>query len=120
MEKNINELGNSIDFQTLTFTKSNPVLDMLNVKYVIVPTGQGDVPITNPFTNGNAWFVSKIKVVKSADEEIKALNNLDVANEAVIDTSKDRGKYFKGGFITSKDSTTSIQLKLHKPNHLIY
>ena len=68
VEKNINELGSSIDFQTLSFTKSNPVLDMLNVKYVIVPTGQGDVPITNPFANGNAWFVSKIKVVKSADE----------------------------------------------------
>lgn len=120
VEKNINELGNSIDFQTLTFTKSNPVLDMLNVKYVIVPTGQGDVPITNPFANGNAWFVSKIKVVKSADEEIKALNNLDVANEAVIDTSKDNGKYFKGGFITSKDSIATIQLVKHKPNHLIY
>jgi hypothetical protein len=120
VEKNINELGNSIDFQTLTFTKSNPVLDMLNVKYVIVPTGQGDVPITNPFANGNAWFVSKIKVVKSADEEIKALNNLDVANEAVIDISKDNGEYFKGGFITSKDSTATIQLVKHKPNHLIY
>ena len=120
VEKNINELGSSIDFQTLSFTKSNPVLDMLNVKYVIVPTGQGDVPITNPFANGNAWFVSKIKVVKSADEEMKALDSLDVANEAVVDTFEDNGKYFKGGFISSKDSTASIQLKLHKPNHLIY
>ena len=26
--------------------------------------------------NGNAWFVSKIKFVKSADEEMKALNSL--------------------------------------------
>ena len=120
VEKNINELGSSIDFQTLSFTKSNPVLDMLNVKYVIVPTGQGDVPITNPFANGNAWFVSKIKVVKSADEEIKALNSLDVTNEAVVDSFEDNGKYFKGGFISSKDSTASIKLKLHKPNHLIY
>ena len=120
VEKNINELGSSIDFQTLSFTKSNPVLDMLNVKYVIVPTGQGDVPITNPFANGNAWFVSKIKVVKSADEEIKALNSLDVTNEAVVATFEDNGKYFKGGFISSKDSTASIKLKLHKPNHLIY
>jgi hypothetical protein len=120
VEKNINELGSSIDFQTLSFTKSNPVLDMLNVKYVIVPTGQGDVPITNPFANGNAWFVSKIKVVKSADEEMKALDSLDVANEAVVDTFEDNGKYFKDGFITSKDSTASIQLKLHEPNHLIY
>ncbi len=116
VEKNINELGSSIDFQTLSFTKSNSVLDMLNVKYVIVPTGQGDVPITNPFANGNAWFVSKIKVVKSADEEIKALNSLDTQKEVVINSLTNDIK--ENTF--TKDSTATIQLKSHKPNHLIY
>jgi hypothetical protein len=120
IEKNIEKLASSIDMQTYSFTKSNSVLDMLNVKYVILPTGNGDVPVTNPFANGDAWFVSKIKVVKSADEEMKALDNLDVENEAIINALEDNGNYFKGGFITSKDSTSTIQLTSYKPNHLKY
>jgi hypothetical protein len=116
VERNINELGSSIDFQTLSFTKSNPVLDMLNVKYVIVPTGQGDVPITNPFANGNAWFVEKVKFVKSADEEMKALNKLDTKKEVVINSLNNDIK--ENTF--TKDSTATIQLNSHKPNHLIY
>jgi hypothetical protein len=116
VEKNISELGNTIDFQTLSFTKSNPILDMLNVKYVIVPTGQGDVPITNPFANGNAWFVENIKFVKSADEEMKALSKLDTKNEVVINSLNIdlKENTFK------KDSTSSIQLTSHKPNQLKY
>jgi hypothetical protein len=116
VEKNINELGNSIDFQTLTFTKNNPVLDMLNVKYVIVPTGQGEVPITNPFVNGNAWFVEKVKFVSSADQEMKALNKLDTQKEVVINSLTNDIK--ENTF--TKDSTATIQLVKHKPNHLIY
>ncbi len=120
VEKNINELGSSIDFQTLSFTKSNPVLDMLNVKYVIVPTGQGDVPITNPFANGNAWFVSKVKDVMTADQEIKALDKLKTNDEAIISFASNNAMSIKsmGGF--SKDSTSIIELTSHKPNHLKY
>jgi hypothetical protein len=124
VEKNINALGNSIDFQTLSFTKSNPVLDMLNVKYVIVPTGEGDVPVTNPFANGNSWFVEKVKLVKSADEEIKALDKLDTKREAVIDENFKLAIVLKNLPIKNmdfkKDSTATIQLKSYQPNHLKY
>jgi hypothetical protein len=120
VEKNINELGSSIDFQTLTFAKSNPVLDMLNVKYVIVPTGQGEVPITNPFANGNAWFVEKVKFVSSADQEMKALDNLDTKKIVVVNTLINEGQDFKGSESIAKDSTSSIQLTSHKPNQLKY
>ena len=120
VEKNISELGNTIDFQTLSFTKSNPVLDMLNVKYVIVPTGQGEVPITNPFANGNAWFVEKVKFVSSADEEMKALDNLDTKKVVVVNTLINEGQDFKGSESIAKDSTSSIQLTSYKPNQLKY
>jgi hypothetical protein len=120
VEKNISELGNTIDFQTLSFTKSNPVLDMLNVKYVIVPTGQGEVPITNPFANGNAWFVEKVKFVSSADQEMKALDNLDTKKVVVVNTLINEGQDFKGSESIVKDSTSSIQLTSYKPNQLKY
>lgn len=120
VEKNISELGNTIDFQTLSFTKSNPVLDMLNVKYVIVPTGQGEVPITNPFANGNAWFVEKVKFVSSADQEMKALDDLDTKKVVVVNTLINEGHDFKGSESIKKDSTSSIQLTSYKPNQLKY
>lgn len=120
VEKNISELGNTIDFQTLSFTKGNPVLDMLNVKYVIVPTGQGEVPIVNPFVNGNAWFVEKVKFVSSADEEMKALDNLDTKKIVVVNTLINEGQDFKGSESIAKDSTSSIQLTSYKPNQLKY
>ncbi len=120
VEKNISELGNTIDFQTLSFTKGNPVLDMLNVKYVIVPTGQGEVPIVNPFVNGNAWFVEKVKFVSSADEEMKALDNLDTKKIVVVNTIINEGQDFKGSESIAKDSTSSIQLTSYKPNQLKY
>lgn len=116
VEKNISELGNTIDFQTLSFTKSNPILDMLNVKYVIVPTGQGDVPVSNPYANGNAWFVENVKFVKSADEEMKVLSKLDTKNEVVINSLTNDLK--ENTF--EKDTTASIQLLKHQPNYLKY
>jgi hypothetical protein len=116
VEKNISELGNTIDFQTLSFIKGNPVLDMLNVKYVIVPTGQGEVPIVNPFANGNAWFVENVKFVSSADQEMKALATLDTKREVVISslTNDMKESTFK------RDTTASIQLFSHQPNKLKY
>lgn len=121
VERNINELGSSIDFQTLSFTKSNPVLDMLNVKYVIVPTGQGDVPITNPFANGNAWFVEKVKFVSSADQEMKVLDSLDTKREAVFNQIEIM-KYSSNVPIYPKkiDSISAINLEVYKPNYLKY
>ena len=119
IENNINELGSSIDFETLSFTKNNATLDALNVKYVIVPTGKGDIAITNPFANGNAWFVEKIKMVNSADEEMKALDNLDTKKTAIINTNELKVKdNLPNEF--RKDSLAFIKLNIYKPNYLKY
>jgi hypothetical protein len=97
------------------------VLDMLNVKYVIQTNDKGEeVASMNPGANGNAWFVSKIKFVKSSDEEMKSLNNLDTKSEVVINSLAENGQHFLGSELISKDSTSTIQLTYYKPNHLKY
>ena len=94
---------------------------MLNVKYVIVPTGQGDVPITNPFANGNAWFVEKVKFVSSADQEMKVLDSLDTKREAVFNQIEIM-KYSSNVPIYPKkiDSISAVNLEVYKPNYLKY
>jgi len=66
--------------------KSNmEILNMLNVKYVIQTDKEGkEFPTSNPNANGNAWFVSEVKLVNSADEEMKALDKLDTKNVAIV------------------------------------
>ncbi len=51
------------------------VLNMLNTRYIIYP-GQDNQPQVsrNPGALGNAWFPQEIKWVKTADEEMLALN----------------------------------------------
>lgn len=97
------------------------VLNMLNTKYVIQTNEQGaPMALQNPNANGNAWFVSKIKFVKSADEEMKALNSLKTKEEATLNTLENGGQDFKGAETISKDSTASIKLETYKSNYLKY
>ncbi len=64
------------------------VLNMLNVKYIIQQDKDGkQYPAINPFANGNAWFIDKLLPVTSANAEIRALDSLDIKNEAVINTT---------------------------------
>lgn len=94
------------------------VLNMLNVKYVIQTTEEGQpIPLQNPNANGNAWFVSNVKVVQNADEEIRALGSLDTKNEAVVDKEFMK-KVSAQSFI--KDSLATISLEEYKPNYLKY
>ncbi len=104
-----------IDYQ---ISKNNiEVLNMLNVKYVIQKDKEGkEFPVSNPAVNGNAWFVSQVKLVNSADEEMKALDSLDSKNVAIVN-SKDfeiKNKAF------AKDSSATIALENYKPNYLKY
>ena len=56
----------------------NPnVLNMLNTRYIIVPTQQGPQVQKNDRALGNVWFVNEIQWVNSPDEEIVALNDFD-------------------------------------------
>ena len=94
------------------------VLNMLNVKYVIQQDEEGrSYPALNPEANGNAWFVEKLAEVDSADDEIKALENLDNKSTAVVNTAKVAGI---NRFNFQVDSTAAISLTDYEPNHLTY
>ncbi|CAM1372578.1 YfhO family protein [Tenacibaculum xiamenense] len=82
------------------------VLNMLNTKYFIV--GEEKVQ-ENSEANGSAWFVNNLKVVNSANDEIKGLDSLKTKKEAVI-----RNNSFKKLGLSNKefekDSTAVINL----------
>lgn len=97
------------------------VLDMLNVKYIIQSDEKGQQFATiNPDANGNAWFVFKIKKVKSADEEMKALDKLDTKNIAVFTPNTYYKREVVHGTDYKKDSLATIKLDIYKPNYLKY
>ena len=94
-------------------SKGNPsVINMLNTKYVINRNGQVQ---QNPAAMGNAWFVSNVNIVASADEEITALDGLDVSNTAVINAQ------FSNQIPDSvSNADANISLIEYKPNYLRY
>ena len=95
------------------------VLNMLNVKYIIQTNDKGEeFPVANPDANGNAWFVKELKMVNSADSEMKSLNKLDTKNVAVY--QKDQSIKTSIPQTFSKDSATTIKVDLYKPNYLKY
>jgi hypothetical protein len=92
------------------------VLNMLNAKYIIYPDQGKSALQLNPEANGNAWFVSKVKTVTSADVEMKALNSLKTKDEAVL--RKDASVVFNTVF--EKDSIATIQLSAYDVTSLTY
>lgn len=92
------------------------VFDMLNTRYFIV-SGQDGEPAVSRNSNalGNAWFVSNIRIVNTANEEIDALNDFDPATEAVV--HKEFSNYVSG-LTPAKDG--AISLTKYEPNHLAY
>ncbi|NNK87787.1 MAG: hypothetical protein HKO90_05855, partial [Flavobacteriaceae bacterium] len=98
------------------------VLNMLNTKYIIGNDESGQTVVyDNPDANGNAWFISDIKWVESADEEIQALDSIDTRNTAVINRNQ-FGSYLKESEYQEfdVDSMASIKLKSYSPDTLVY
>ena len=94
-----------------------PVLNMLNTRYFIFPLQGGKtVPIQNPYTLGNAWFVNEVQYVDNANEEIDALHRIDPAKTAVVD------KKFSAEVKSAAETDTlgTIKLTAYEPNDLKY
>ena len=95
-----------------------PVIDMLNTKYFIVPdNANGNAPVVqfNPGAMGNAWFVADAKVVNTPNEECDALMQVDLHSTAVI--GQDFAQYAIGH---NNDSTATVRLTSYAPNRLEY
>ncbi|WP_040278536.1 YfhO family protein [Psychroserpens damuponensis] len=99
------------------------VLNMLNTKYFIAEE-QGQVfPYVNEDANGNAWFVSKLRQVASANDAITALDSLNTMDEAIYEYPIRAKGLIKALPMPSSyqvDSTATITLTAHQPNKLTY
>ena len=109
------------DFQ---IAKNNmQVLNMLNVKYFIVPNSDGNFEAQqNGAANGNVWFVEKIKVVASANEEIQALDSLNTKKEVVVNQKElyTSGSSSVVSLLIEQDSTARIRLTDYSVTSLTY
>lgn len=92
-----------------------PVLNMLNTRYIIFDLNQP--PVRNPKSLGNAWFVSGIKVVETADEELAAINGINPSETAVL--HKQFVDHVQGKTFT-KGLNGDIKLTEYQPNYLKY
>lgn len=105
------------DMQKVNGDSLFPVLNMLNTKYFILPLQGGQTtPMPNPYTMGNAWFVSEVQYVENANKELDALDDINLRNTAVAD------KKFEAVLGASKqqDSTSVAQITKYEPNELHY
>ena len=94
------------------------VLDMLNTKYMIVPTAQGRISLTPNTTRcGAAWFVDRIYLTESPRDEIDALAEIDPHSEAVVDA---RWAEEVAAIDLSEEFTAAIDLVEYRPNYLRY
>ena len=94
-----------------------PVLNMLNTKYFILPLQGGQtVPIQNPYTYGNAWFVDKLQYVNNANEELLGVGSIDLRHEAVADAK------FKAqlGDAVVQDTVSLVKITSYEPTQLKY
>ena len=94
-----------------------PVLNMLNTRYFILPlqTGQ-NVPLQNPYTFGNAWFVDKVSYVGNANLELDGVGKVDLRHEAVAD-EKFRTQL---GDSQQQDTASWVRITSYEPNRLNY
>ena len=100
-----------------------PVLNMLNMKYVVVPLQGGkQAPVYNPYAMGNCWFVDEVILVDTPDEECAALRTLDLHTQAVADK-----KFAEVLDVTKPEvaplmafEENSIVLTSYAPNYLQY
>ncbi|MBF4484093.1 YfhO family protein [Flavobacterium sp. CSZ] len=97
------------------------VLDMLNVKYIIQTDKEGkEFPTINPNTNGNAWFVSTVKLVNKPDDVMKALDHIDTKKVAIFNVREHEGKFRSARLKKQWDTTGTIKVVEYKPNYIKY
>lgn len=89
-----------------------PVLNMLDTKYFITPNGLQ----VNPDAMGAAWFVDSVKWASNANDEILALNDIDVTHTAVI---RDKDKALVTDFSANTEGG-NIKLTNYTPDTLVY
>ena len=74
-----------LENQLYKYPNCQPVLDMLNTKYILLPNSAGrDSAAINPGALGPVWLVKGIRYADSSRAVMDALNTLDVKDTAVL------------------------------------
>ena len=78
-----------IENQLYKYPNCQPVLNMLNTKYILLPsaTGRGDSAALNPDALGPVWFVSGIRYAPDPRTTMDALTGLDTKDTAIVFTA---------------------------------
>ena len=93
------------------------VLNMLNVRYILMQNQGKSMAQPNPGAYGNAWFVDSLQFVSTNQKAIESLGETNLQKTAVIH-EKWRSQFdFQP---IQSDSTATIQLVDYKPNRLTY
>ena len=98
------------------------IINMLNVRYLIVPGKNGEQQVQrNPQALGNCWFVDRVEFVGSPDEEIKAISNFIPTEVAYIDKEWEKSLPAMQEYSNSADSTDYIRMTEYRnPGNIIY
>jgi len=81
-----------------------PVLNMLNMKYAILPLQGGETaPVQNPWAMGNAWFVDDVLLAANADEEMALLGAINPRTTAVINSDSPPALPVREGVVTDQE-----------------
>lgn len=96
-----------LNFQLRKQPPNMQVLNMLNTKYFIVPGQQGQpMAQQNPGALGPCWFVKAIDYKKGPAEIMKAMNNFDPKDTALVEEASKS----KIPFAPVPDSSATIKL----------
>lgn len=93
------------------------VLDMLNTRYLITDDGESERMKNRGSAAGSAWIVDRVEFVKTAEEEMNAIDSFDPKKTAIIHEE------FRSIINTDKigsSANASIELVNYRPDHLIY
>ena len=101
--------------EVFTSKYKSPILDMLNVKYIIL-SGKAE-PLVNQHSSGNVWLVDSIRFANSEDLELAKLQHVDTKKTAIVN------ERYKSEFADVEfaiDSTDFIELTSHNGDTLKY
>ena len=108
-----------LENQLYKYPNCQPVLDMLNTKYILVGTNSGrDSVMINPGATGPVWLVRGIRYGDSSRAVMDALNTLDVKDTAVL-FSNDRNA-IPTSALGAPSATDTVWLEKHDNDEMIY
>ena len=97
------------------------VINMLNVRYVIVPGEERNIVQRNPEAMGNCWLVDRVEWVDSPNEEIDALADFNPYEVAFIDKEWQSAVGDASAYDNYVDSTAYIRMTEYRnPGNILY